>query len=71
MAAISDIRYEAGFAARMIETVKSLAARYEQRKIYRSTLNELQNLSARELADIGISRSMVRSIAYEAAYGLK
>lgn len=71
MAAITDIRYETGFVARMIETTKSLAARYEQHKMFRTTLNELQGLSARELADIGISRSMIRGIAYEAAYGLK
>ena len=37
-------------------------------RVYRTTLRELQNLSAREMADIGINPSNIRSIAYEAAY---
>ena len=39
------------------------------RKVYRTTLTELQALDNRDLADLGISRSMIRSIAHEAAYG--
>lgn len=51
-----------GLMARMIE---ALAAR----KVYRTTLTELQALDNRDLADLGITRSMIRSIAHEAAYG--
>ena len=36
---------------------------------YRTTLNELQTLSERELIDLGITRGDVRAIAYRAAYG--
>lgn len=53
-----------------------LAARFAQfkdaaakRKVYNKTLNELQSLSMRELADLGLNPSMLRRIAYEAAYG--
>lgn len=71
MAAITNIHVEAGLFARAVETLNSLRARYAQYKIFRSTLNELQGLSGRELADIGLSRSEVTRVAYEAAYGLK
>ncbi|KMK66657.1 DUF1127 domain-containing protein [Puniceibacterium sp. IMCC21224] len=40
-----------------------------QRRTYNQTLRELEALSNRELADLGISRSSIRSIAQEAAYG--
>ncbi|GGE47445.1 DUF1127 domain-containing protein [Actibacterium pelagium] len=38
-----------------------------KRKLYRDTYNELSELTNRELADLGISRSMIRSLALEAA----
>lgn len=37
--------------------------------VYRRTIRELSNLSDRDLADLGLSRSMIRSLAHEAAYG--
>lgn len=40
-----------------------------RRRVYRRTLNELHGLSGRELADLGISRSMITRVALEAAYG--
>ncbi|MGR3496652.1 DUF1127 domain-containing protein [Citreimonas sp.] len=38
-----------------------------RRAVYRRTLNELYSLSDRDLADLGIHRSQVRSIAWQAA----
>jgi len=38
-----------------------------KRAIYRTTKNELGSLTNRELADIGINRSMINRIAMEAA----
>ena len=38
-----------------------------KRKLVRTTYNELTNLSNRELADLGINRSMIKSIALEAS----
>jgi uncharacterized protein YjiS (DUF1127 family) len=49
----------------MARLIDAMAAR----KVYRTTLTELQQLDNRDLADLGISRSMIRAIAYEAAYG--
>ena len=51
----------------------TLRAQYAEnaakRKVFRTTFNELQNLTSRELADLGIDRSQIKSIAFEAAYG--
>ncbi|MEM9434437.1 MAG: DUF1127 domain-containing protein [Pseudomonadota bacterium] len=49
--------------------IEALKQRYAAYQVYRTTLNELRVLTARDLADLGISRSMIRSIALEAAYG--
>lgn len=38
-------------------------------RVFRQTLNELGALSDRELADLGINRSMIPGIAMEAAEG--
>ncbi len=46
-----------------------LAENATKRKTYRTTLAELQRLTNRDLADLGISRSMIKGIAFEAAYG--
>ena len=46
-----------------------LADNVAKRKIYRTTVAELESLSSRDLADLGISSSMIKSIAFEAAYG--
>lgn len=50
----------AGFRAAIVQ-------RWNQYKVYRETVNELDALSNRELADLGISRSMIKGIALEAA----
>lgn len=52
-----------GFAA-LIETAKTRFARY---RMYRQTVNELSALSDRELADLGLQRSMIRRLAMQAA----
>lgn len=47
----------------------TLAARFAAARTYRTTLNELNQLSDRELADLGLHRSQLRGVAQEAAYG--
>ncbi|SIT75155.1 protein of unknown function [Yoonia rosea] len=46
-----------------------LAVKAAKRRVYNQTLSELQSLSSRDLNDLGMSRSMIKSVAYEAAYG--
>ena len=50
------------------ELFNTLREQMATRAIYRATVAELNTLSARDLADLGIHRSSIRSIAYEAAY---
>ena len=38
-------------------------------RVYRRTIDELSALDNRDLADLGLSRSMIRGVAYDAAYG--
>ncbi|WP_170478821.1 DUF1127 domain-containing protein [Ruegeria arenilitoris] len=52
-----------GFAP-LYETVKIRFRRY---RVYRQTVNELSALSNRELADLGLNRSMIRRVAMQAA----
>ncbi len=50
----------------------SVAKLNDQRRryrVYRQTIGELKALNDRDLADLGIARSMIESIAIEAAYG--
>lgn len=46
-----------------------LKSAFAQRRIYNKTHADLNALSTRELEDLGISRSMISRLAYEAAYG--
>lgn len=45
----------------------NVAERARKYRIYRETFNELNALSNRELADLGLSRSMIRRLAIEAS----
>ncbi len=55
--------------ARLAEIKTQFSEAFAAWRVYRRTVAELQELSTRELSDLGISRSMIRSIAIEAAYG--
>ena len=57
--------------ASLAQTFNAAAEAYAKHRVYRTTLNELRELSDRELADLGMSRSMLRGIAREAAEGNK
>ena len=48
--------------------VNTLLDQMAKRAVYRATVSELNSLSGRDLADLGIHRSSIRSIAYAAAY---
>lgn len=38
-------------------------------RLYRATLDELNELNDRELADLGLTRFMIREVAHESVYG--
>jgi uncharacterized protein YjiS (DUF1127 family) len=62
---------QGGLFQRVAAIRKAFAEAREQRRVYRTTLNELSSLNNRELADLGISAAEIPFIAREAAYGVK
>ncbi|EBA03026.1 MAG: DUF1127 domain-containing protein [Paracoccaceae bacterium] len=62
-----------GFLANLMETLSSTFAKIGQdmikKRMYRITVQELSALSGKDLADLGINRAEIHSIAYKGAYG--
>ena len=58
-----------GFADRLAFVKDTVLAAINQRRVYTRTVAELNSLTDRELADLGISRLGITEIAREAAYG--
>lgn len=57
--------------ANPVAPLRQLVDRFAQRravnKVYRETLAELQQLSDRDLNDLGMARANIRSVAWDAA----
>ncbi|MCV2868984.1 DUF1127 domain-containing protein [Defluviimonas sp. WL0002] len=60
---------ELGLTDRIGAFLRNLQDARGRHKVYRQTVKELSALTERELLDLGISPSMITSIAMEAAYG--
>jgi uncharacterized protein YjiS (DUF1127 family) len=58
-----------GLVDRALALKDALIAAAQQRRVYARTVAELNALSDRELADLGIVRDMIAEIAHQAAYG--
>jgi uncharacterized protein YjiS (DUF1127 family) len=58
-----------GFADRLAVLRDGILKALIQRRTYQRTVAELNGLTDRELADLGISRLSIADIAREAAYG--
>lgn len=58
-----------GIVDRIAGSLATAKEAWRRHALYRQTLRELNALSARDLADLGLNRSMLNSIATEAAYG--
>jgi uncharacterized protein YjiS (DUF1127 family) len=72
MATAHSIRtIEHTLGPRVADVVQTLRERLHKHRAYRRTLNELQGMSRRELADLGLNPTMLRSIAWETVYGGK
>lgn len=69
MAAVNHITAHKGTLAdtglAFLDALKVKFARY---RVYRATINELSALTNRELADLGLNRSMIKRLAFQAAY---
>jgi uncharacterized protein YjiS (DUF1127 family) len=62
---------DTGLTDRVAAAFRAAGERYAQHRLYKRTYNELAALTGRELADLGLSRSGIRRVALEAAYGTK
>ena len=72
MAYYTDVHAKGDLTTRALATLgqwfEAAAENRAKRRVYRTTLNELQQLSRRELADLGLHASELKRVAYEAAY---
>jgi len=55
--------------ATLAQYFAAAAERHATRRVYKTTLNELNALSNRELADLGMHRSELKRVAWDSAYG--
>jgi len=69
MAFLTDTSRNSGFFSGLREVVVTLRDAWNRHATFRHTYDELSALSSRELNDLGIQRSMITRLAYEAAYG--
>lgn len=54
---------------RLAGVVSVLRSAMNRRRVYAQTLAELNAMSDRDLADLGLSRDLIATVAREAAYG--
>lgn len=52
-----------------LRPLQALQLMAQRRSVYVQTLSELRALSDRDLADLGLHRSLIRAVAKDAAYG--
>jgi len=70
MAHLYNIRsHEAGIANSIAAAFRNASLRFAQHRAYRQTVAQLSTLGDRELADLGLHRSMIASVAAKGAYG--
>ncbi len=68
MAVTSDFTAVKGTASfGFSSAIEALKVRFIRHRMYRQTVNELSDLSTRELADLGLHRSMIKRVAQQAA----
>lgn len=69
MAITTDIQnFEAGIVRRLRASLHQAQMNFAQNRQIRKTMNELNNLTQRELDDLGIHRSNIGEIARNAVY---
>ncbi|MFY0690852.1 MAG: DUF1127 domain-containing protein [Paracoccaceae bacterium] len=66
MTFVSETTLPNGFA----HSIAALKLRFAQYRVYRQTLAELRGLSGSELNDLGLNKTLLKRVAYEAAYGV-
>jgi uncharacterized protein YjiS (DUF1127 family) len=64
----SETKIVATFFENLVTMARKTIDRYKQYRLYSHTVSELRSLSGRDLADLGLSRSMIESVAFSAVY---
>ena len=59
---------QVSFSDRFAAVVKVVSDLIKRRRVYNQTVFELNNLSDRDLSDLGLNRLTIAEVAYEAAY---
>ena len=65
----TELNVTANATSRLSALMFSLQESFARYALYRRTMRELHDLRDADLADIGLNRSMIKSVAHEAAYG--
>ena len=60
-----------GIAGRLMAAIQHMQENRARHVIYRQTVRELNALTNRDLADLGIERATITRLAREAAWGTK
>ncbi len=74
MAFVSDLHLhlpEGGLRETLARKLGNIGESWRKWRLFRRTKAELAGLSDRELADLGLNRSMITSVAHEAVYGVR
>ncbi len=58
-----------GLVERLLAFSPAIAEAMRKRRLYTQTIHELNQLTDRELADLGISRLAIADVARDAAFG--
>jgi len=70
MAYVNTTRFaRKGLLDRLAVLKDTVVTAIQSRRVYMRTVAELNALTDRELADLGIARALITEIAHEAAYG--
>ena len=68
MAYIASNAHPSDYLDRVRTALRAFGEEMIRRRVYRTTLTELQALSNRDLADMGMKRTELKRVAYAAAY---
>lgn len=61
--------FNVSLSERVSAFARTIAKRFADYRLYQRSLSELNALSDRDLADLGLHRSMIRAVAFETVYG--
>ncbi|MGE4325917.1 MAG: DUF1127 domain-containing protein [Pseudodonghicola sp.] len=59
--------HDATLLGRLTAWIANVRVRIERYRVYRQTMNEMGALNNQELADLGLHRSELRRVAYQAS----